>query len=73
MKLFYAVRDGIRYDPYRMSTRQEDYTASRVLAAGEGFCVQKAVLLAALSRAVGVPCRLRFAVVRNQPGHAAAP
>ena len=65
VKLFYAVRDGIRYDPYRMSVRREDYAASRVLAAGEGFCVQKAVLLAALSRAAGVPCRLRFAIVKN--------
>jgi transglutaminase-like putative cysteine protease len=65
VKLFYAVRDGIRYNPYRMSLKREDYVASRVLAAGEGFCVQKAVLLAALSRAAGVPCRLRFAIVKN--------
>lgn len=65
VKLFYAVRDGIRYNPYRMSVAREDYVASRVLAAGEGFCVQKAVLLAALSRASGVPCRLRFAIVKN--------
>ncbi|HOD14807.1 MAG TPA: transglutaminase family protein [Spirochaetota bacterium] len=65
VKLFYAVRDCVRYNPYRMSVAGEDYVASRVLAAGEGFCVQKAVLLAALSRASGVPCRLRFAIVKN--------
>lgn len=63
--LYYAVRDGVRYNPYRMSLAREDYTASRVLAQGDGFCVQKAVLLAALSRAAGVPCRLRFAIVKN--------
>jgi transglutaminase-like putative cysteine protease len=65
VKLFYAVRDGIRYNPYRMSVKREDYVASRVLAQGEGFCIQKAVLLCALSRALGVPCRLRFAIVKN--------
>lgn len=65
VKLFYAVRDGVRYNPYRMSAAREDYAASRVLAQGEGFCVQKAVLLCALSRAAGVPCRLRFAIVKN--------
>lgn len=65
VKLFYAVRDGIPYNPYRMSYRREDYRAGFVLEQGDGFCVQKAVLLAALSRAAGVPCRLRFADVRN--------
>ncbi len=65
VKLFYAVRDGVRYNPYRMSLAREEYVASRVLAAGDGFCVQKAVLLAALSRASGIPCRLRFAIVKN--------
>jgi hypothetical protein len=35
------------------------------LARKEGFCIQKAVLLVALSRAVGIPARLGFAVIRN--------
>jgi transglutaminase-like putative cysteine protease len=65
VKLYYAVRDGIRYNPYRTSITREDYAASSVLAQGDGFCVQKAVLLCALSRAAGVPCRLRFAIVKN--------
>lgn len=65
VKLFYAVRDGIRYNPYRMAVTRNEYRASFVLAQGDGFCVQKAVLLAALSRASGVPCRLRFATVKN--------
>jgi transglutaminase-like putative cysteine protease len=36
-----------------------------VLEQGQGFCVQKAILLAAASRAIGVPCRLGFAIVKN--------
>lgn len=65
VKLFYAVRDGIRYNPYRTSVVRNVYRASFILGQGDGYCVQKAILLAALSRAAGVPCRLRFATVRN--------
>ena len=65
VKLFYAVRDGFPYNPYRMTFDRDKYRASFILAQGDGFCVQKAVLLAALSRAAGVHCRLGFADVRN--------
>jgi transglutaminase-like putative cysteine protease len=65
VRLYYAVRDGFRYNPYCMSFTKEDYRASSVLSRGEGYCVQKAILLAAAARAAGVPCRLGFANVRN--------
>lgn len=64
-RLFAAVRDDVRYDPYRMPTDPADYRASAVLAAGSGYCVQKAVLLTAVARAAGIPSRLGFADVRN--------
>ncbi len=63
--LFAAVRDEIRYDPYRLPTEAEDYRASAVLRAGQAFCVGKAVLLCAAARAVDIPARLGFADVRN--------
>jgi transglutaminase-like putative cysteine protease len=63
--LYYAVRDGIRYDPYRIDLQPEGLTASRCLANGYGFCITKAALLAAALRVHGVPCRLGFADVRN--------
>ena len=64
--LFYFVRDEIRYNFYILrSDLLEDFRASVILARGEGFCVQKAIVLAALARAVGIPSRLRFAVIRN--------
>jgi transglutaminase-like putative cysteine protease len=65
VKLFYAVRDGLPYNPYRMTFDRKNYRASFVLEQGDGFCVQKAIVLAAMSRAAGVPSRLRFATVRN--------
>jgi transglutaminase-like putative cysteine protease len=63
--LFYAVRDGIRYDPYRFSDDPHTYRASELLRAGAGYCIPKAVLLCAAARAVGLTARLGFADVRN--------
>ncbi|CAN5362698.1 transglutaminase family protein [soil metagenome] len=63
--LYYAVRDGFRYDPYTYDLSPGGLSASRVLETGVGWCVNKAVLLAAACRARGVPARLGFADVRN--------
>jgi transglutaminase-like putative cysteine protease len=65
VKLFYAVRDEIRYDPYTPSDDPRTYRASHVLATGRSFCIPKATLLCAAARAVGIPARLGFADVRN--------
>jgi len=62
--LFYFVRDGIKYNPYAPGDFH-DNRASVVLERGHGFCYQKAILLAALARAVGIPARLGFADIRN--------
>ena len=43
----------------------EEYRASATLKRGDGYCVQKAVLLAALARAAGIPTRLGFVNLRN--------
>lgn len=63
--LFYFVRDRIRYSVYMVSTRFEDFVASAVLAWERGYCVQKAILLAALARAAGIPSRLVLARIKN--------
>ncbi|MFC1932865.1 transglutaminase family protein [Chloroflexota bacterium] len=63
--LFYFVRDGIKYNPYVPRHLPEHFSASNTLSRGEGFCIQKAILLVALSRAVGIPARLGFAIIRN--------
>lgn len=66
-ELFYFVRDGIRYNPYLplQSNDLSEHKASRTLQRGEGYCIQKAVLLTALARAVGIPSRLGFSDIRN--------
>jgi transglutaminase-like putative cysteine protease len=63
--LFCYVRDSVHYNVYMISTRWEDFVASTILAWGRGYCVQKAVLLAALARAAGIPSRLGFARIKN--------
>jgi transglutaminase-like putative cysteine protease len=70
VRLYYAVRDGFRYDPYAIDLSPEGFAASTTLARERGFCVAKAGLLAAAARAVGIPSRLGFADVRN---HLATP
>ena len=63
--LYYAVRDGFRYDPYRIDLSVHGMKGSTVLAKGYGWCVPKAALLAAVCRAAGIPARVGYADVRN--------
>jgi len=65
VSLYYAVRDQIRYDPYKFQMNEGNYIASNTLSDGAGFCVPKAILLAAVARAAGIPARLGFSDVRN--------
>jgi len=65
VRLYYAVRDGFRYDPYGIQLSEGGMKASAVLDRGTGFCVTKAALLAACCRVQGIPARLGFADVRN--------
>jgi len=65
VKLYFAVRDRFRYDPYRLSITEKGLRASNVIEAGHGWCVPKGALLAAACRAVGIPARVGFADVRN--------
>jgi transglutaminase-like putative cysteine protease len=65
VKLYYAIRDGFRYDPYTLQVSVEGLRASTTLDNGYGWCVAKAVLLAACCRAISVPARLGFADVKN--------
>ncbi len=65
VKLYYAVRDLIKYNPYTMTFDKEKYRAQYPLEVLEGFCIQKAILLAAAARCAGIPSRLNFANVIN--------
>ncbi len=70
IRLYYAVRDEIRYDPWSVRLTPEGFTATRCLEERRGFCIMKGTLLAAVARAMGIAARLGFADVRN---HLATP
>lgn len=63
--LYHAVRDGFRYDPYRIDLSPAGMRASAVIERGYGWCVPKAALLAAACRVLGIPARVGYADVRN--------
>lgn len=63
--LYYAVRDRIIYDPYDLKYSRKAMKASSVLKKQSGYCVSKAVLLAAVGRHQQIPSRLGFADVTN--------
>ena len=63
--LYYVVRDQIFYDPYNVALTPDGLKASQTLEQGAGWCVPKAILLAACCRAQGVPAKLGFADVKN--------
>jgi transglutaminase-like putative cysteine protease len=65
LRLYRAIRDDIVYDPYVNFSDPSNFQASGVLANGRGFCIGKAALLAAATRAIGMPARVGYADVRN--------
>ncbi len=64
-RLFYAVRDDIRYTAYGIDMARDNFRASHVLTSGKGWCVNKSCLFAAVCRASNIACRLGYADVRN--------
>jgi len=64
--LYYWVRDDINYETnVSFTTRKKHYKASHAITKKRGWCVQKAIALAALGRVINVPTRLHFADIRN--------
>ncbi len=65
VRLFDVVRDRIKYDPFNIGVTPDDYRASTVAQRPSNYCVPKAILLAAVLRAAGIPAAPGFADVKN--------
>ncbi len=65
IKLFYAVRDKIRYDVYGIDMSRRGLRASTIIKNGAGFCIHKSIVFAAAARSLGIPSRLAFSDVKN--------
>lgn len=65
VSLFGYVRDECHYNMYATTSEREAYRSSAILQSGQGWCLQKAILLASLGRAAGIPSRLIMVSIRN--------
>jgi len=70
LSIYYAVREHLRYNPYRLEFTPEALKASVIVNRTDGHCIDKAILMIACCRAIGVPARLGLAKVRNHIGTA---
>lgn len=70
IRLYYAVRDGIRYDFFAFDLEPQTFVGSRCLQAEAAVCIPKAAALTTVARAAGIPARIGFADVKN---HLASP
>ena len=68
LELYLKVRDGYLYDPYHLDLTFEGLKASNIIPKKRSWCVEKALLLAALARKFGIPSRLGYAIVTNHIG-----
>ncbi len=64
-RLFLWVRDRVKYALDNPFSLMEHYRATAILDRGQGYCVQKAMVLCTLARASGIPSRLIFADIIN--------
>ncbi|OQD42851.1 transglutaminase [Croceivirga radicis] len=64
-QVYLLVRDGYRYDPYTISIDKNHYIASNLAVKTKGHCIDKAIILIAALRGLGIPARLRLAKVTN--------
>jgi len=68
VELYYAIRDGFQYNPYKLDLSNEGMKASNLLTRNYGYCIEKANLLGACARVFKIPSRLGFANVKNHIG-----
>lgn len=68
--LYYKIRDDIFYDPFDIRFDFENVTSSSVIEKTHGHCIDKAGLMVACCRHVGIPARIGLAKVRNHMGTA---
>ena len=66
--LYYKIRDGWRYNPYRISFVKEHYQSSFIANKTDGHCIEKSILLISCLRALDIPARLHLAKVKNHIG-----
>ena len=65
VQLYLKIRDGWRYDFEHLRFEDKDFKASTIAKRTGGHCIDKAILLVAGLRNLGIPARTHFAKVKN--------
>lgn len=63
--LYLKIRDGFLYDPFDLDISKDGLTFSNVIGKRRAWCVEKAGLMVTCARALGIPARPGYAIVRN--------
>ncbi len=63
--IYYAVRDGFRYDTSAAFDGEPTLKASFCFENQQGYCLPKSALMIALCRKIGIPARIGLADVKN--------
>lgn len=66
--LYKKVREAFIYDPYHLDLRDDALKSSSIVSKKRAWCVEKAIVLAAISRKFQIPSRLGYAIVINHIG-----
>lgn len=68
VQLYYYVRDAFLYDPFHLDLREDALRGSTILTKKRAWCVEKAIVLAACARKIGIPSLLGYSIVVNHIG-----
>ena len=68
IQLYEKVRDDFQYNPYHLDIRPEVLRASKIIAKRKAWCVEKAIVLIACLRKIGIPARPGYSIVTNHIG-----
>jgi transglutaminase-like putative cysteine protease len=66
--LYNTIRDKYIYDPYNLDLTPTGLKASEMVLKNRAWCVEKATLLITCCRAIGIPARPGYAIVKNHIG-----
>ncbi len=65
---YFKIRDLLLYDPYHLDLNKNALIASEIIKKRRAWCVEKALVMVACCRAIGIPARFGFAIVTNHIG-----
>jgi transglutaminase-like putative cysteine protease len=57
---YFKIRDHFLYDPYHLDLSKNTLVASEIINKKRAWCVEKALIMVACCRAIGIPAMWRY-------------